>query len=56
MQAKDDDALMEVKGQQRSSIVNYALWLPNLVRRIADASLGRWCPSWRSKVNRGQVE
>ena len=32
---------MEVKGQQRSSIVIYALWLPNLVKRTADASLGR---------------
>ena len=46
---------MEVKGQQRSSIVNYALWLPNLVKRTADASWGRWWPSQRSKVNRDQI-
>ena len=44
---------MAVKGQQRSNVVNYALWLPNLVRRIADASLRRWWPLWKSKVNRG---
>ena len=31
---------MEVKGQPRSNTVNYALWLPSLVRRIADTSLG----------------
>ena len=31
---------IEVKGQQMSSTVNYALWPPNLVRRTADASLG----------------
>ena len=41
---------MEVKGHQRSKVVNYALWLPNLVRRIPDASLKWWWPSWRSKV------
>ena len=46
---------MEVKGQQRSNIVNYATWLSNLVRSTADASLGWWGPSWRSKVNRGQI-
>ena len=40
---------MEVNSQQRSNIVNYATWLPNLVRRTADASLGWWRPSWRSK-------
>ena len=46
---------MEVKGHQRSNVVNYVLWLPNLVRRIPDASLWwRW-PSWRSKVIRGQM-
>ena len=28
----------EVKGQQRSNVVNNMLWLPNLVRRILDAS------------------
>ena len=27
-----------IKGQQRSNIVNYALWLPNVVRIIPDAS------------------
>ena len=48
--------LMEVKDQQRSRMVNYALWLPNLVRRIADASLGWWWPSWRSKVNISQMQ
>ena len=31
-------AFMEVKGPG-SKVVNYALWLPNLVRRIPDASL-----------------
>ena len=31
---------MEVKGQQRPNIVNNDLWLPNLVRRFADTSLG----------------
>ena len=47
---------MEVKGQHRSNVVNYmyAIWLPNLVRRTPDASLGWWWPSWRSKVNRSQ--
>ena len=30
---------MEVKGHQRSIGVNYALWLPYLVKRITDASL-----------------
>ena len=29
---------MEVKGHQRSNMVNYVLWLPYLVKRIADAS------------------
>ena len=46
---------MEVKGHQRSNVVNYVLWLPNLVRRILDASLWWWWPSWRSKVIRGQM-
>ena len=46
---------MEVKGHQRSNMVNYVLWLPNLVRRISDASLWWWWPSWRSKVIRGQM-
>ena len=45
----------EVKGHQRSNVVNYVLWLPNLVRRIPDASLWWWWPSWRSKVIRGQM-
>ena len=40
MQVKNDDDLMEVKGQQMSNIVNYATWLSNLVRLTADASLG----------------
>ena len=30
--------LMEVKGHQRSSEVNYVLWLPYLVKRSPDAS------------------
>ena len=29
---------MKVKGHQRSNVVNFALWLPNLVNRIANAS------------------
>ena len=48
----DDD----LHGGQRSNVVNYVLWLPNLVRRIPDASLWWWWwPSWRSKVIRGQM-
>ena len=46
---------MEVKGHQRSKVVNYALWLPNVVRRIPCASLKWWWPSWRSKVIKGQM-
>ena len=46
---------MEVKGQQRSNIVNYTTWLSNLVRSAAGASLGWWGPSWMSKVKRGQI-
>ena len=30
---------MEVKGHQRSNVVNYVLWIPYLVKRIGDASL-----------------
>ena len=30
--------VMEVKGHQRSNVVNYVLWLPYLVKRTADAS------------------
>ena len=44
---------MEVKGQQRSNIVNNDLFLPNLVRRFADTSLGWLGPSQRSKVSKG---
>ena len=29
---------MKVRGHQRSNVVNFALWLPNLVNRIANAS------------------
>ena len=47
---------MKVKGHQRSNVVNFALWLPNLVKRIANASLKWWWPSWRSKVIRGQMQ
>ena len=39
MQVYDNDDLMEVKGHQRSNVVNYALWLPNLVRKIPDACM-----------------
>ena len=46
---------MEIKGHQRSKVLNYALWLPNLVRRIPNASLNWWWPSWRSKVRWGQI-
>ena len=31
--------LMEVKGHQRSNVVNYALWLPYLSKRIADVCI-----------------
>ena len=40
---------MKVKGHQKSNVVNFALWLPNLVRRNPGASLWWWWPSWRSK-------
>ena len=43
----------EVKGHQRSNVVNYAT---NLVGRTADASLGWLWPSRRSKANRGQIQ
>ena len=29
---------MEVRGHQRSNVVNYVIWLPYLVKRIGDAS------------------
>ena len=38
MQTWDDDDDNYV-GHQRSKVVNYELWLPNLVRRIYDKSL-----------------
>ena len=47
--------LMEVKGHQRSSGVNYVLWLPYLVNRSPNASWEWWWPWWRSKVIRGQM-
>ena len=47
---------MEVKGQQGSRMVNYAKLLPNLALRTTDASLRWWWTSWRSKVNRGQIQ
>ena len=31
--------VMEVKGHQRSNVIKYVLCVPNLVRRIPDASL-----------------
>ena len=34
----------EVKGHQRSNVVNYVLWLPYLVKRTADASKEWWWP------------
>ena len=40
----------EVKGHQRLNVVNYALWLPYLVKRIADSCLKWLCHSKRSKV------
>ena len=46
---------MEVKGHQRSNMVNYVLWLPYLVKRIANASWEWWWPSRRSKVMRGHI-
>ena len=39
MQAWDNDDFHGVKGYQKSSAVNYELWLPNLVRKIPDRSL-----------------
>ena len=30
---------MKVKGQQRSNVVDYVIWLPNLVRRTAGCNL-----------------
>ena len=43
---------MEVKGHQRSNVINYVLWLPNFVRRIPDAS-SKWWPSLRSSEVKG---
>ena len=31
----DDDTFTEVKGQERSNVVNNVLWLPHLVRSTA---------------------
>ena len=47
--------LMEIKGHQRSNVVNYVLWLPYLVKRSPGASWEWWWPWWRSKVIRGQM-
>ena len=38
MQAENDDDLDGGQRSQRSNGVNYVLWLPYLVKRIADAS------------------
>ena len=41
MQVYDGEMVMtfmKVRGHQRSNVVNFALWLPNLVNRIANAS------------------
>ena len=38
MQTENDDVFLEVKGHQRSNLVNFVIWLPYLVKRIADAS------------------
>ena len=47
---------MEVKGHQRSNVVNNMLLLvPYLVKRTVDASFRWWWPSQRSKVIRGQM-
>ena len=46
---------LEFKGHQRSNVVNYTLWQPYLVKRIADASLKWWWISWRSKVKWSQL-
>ena len=35
----DDEDLRGGQGHQRSNVVNYELWLPNLDRRIPDESL-----------------
>ena len=40
---------MEVKGHQKSNVVNYVLRLPYLVKRTADASKEWWWPSWRPR-------
>ena len=55
IQVYDNDDLHGGQGHQRSKVVNYMLWLPNLVRRIPDASLKWWWPSWKSKVIKGQM-
>ena len=39
MQVYDDYEIHGGQGHQRSKIVNYVIWLPDLVRRIPDASL-----------------
>ena len=39
MQVYDDDDLLGGQRSSRSNVINYVLWLPNLVRRIPDASL-----------------
>ena len=38
MQVYDGMTFMKVRGHQRSNVVNFALWLPNLVNKIANAS------------------
>ena len=50
MQVEDDVDLHEGQRSTEVSIINNALWLPNLVRRTTDVSLGWWRASWRSKV------
>ena len=40
---------MKVKGHQRSNVVNFALGLPNLVRRNPGASFWWWWSSWRQR-------
>ena len=40
MQAKNDDDLCEGERSAEVKMVNYAPWLPNVVRRIADVSFG----------------
>ena len=52
MRAKMMVTFMEVKGQQRSNVVNSVLWLAYLVKRLTADGLSyeRWWPLWRSSA------